>query len=73
MGWAGCWNIDKACAYGRNIPDMWTDEENNNVYEKLSNQMGDAGYDRSPIQCREKIKQLQAEYKRIKDSNTKTG
>ena len=62
---------------------LWADENiqsqlegcryNRNVYEKLSKQMGDDGYERSPTQCREKIKKLRNDYKRIKDRNTKTG
>ena len=35
--------------------------------------MTEAGYDQSGVQCRDKIKKLKGEYKKIKDSNNETG
>ena len=46
---------------------------NRSVYDKLSRQMTAAGFTRSAVQCREKIKKLRSEYKRVKDNNGLTG
>ena len=35
--------------------------------------MAEANYQRSAVQCREKVKKLRAEYKRIKDNNSLSG
>ena len=35
--------------------------------------MVEAGYKRTGVQCREKIKKLKSEYKKIKDNNSETG
>lgn len=46
---------------------------NKDVFEKIAREMAAAGYYRSAVQCREKVKKLKAEYKRIRDSNNETG
>ena len=46
---------------------------NKEVYEKISHELNDAGYQRTAEQCREKVKKLNSEYRKIKDSHNKTG
>ena len=63
--------------------DLWGEESvqehlercsnNRNVYEKIATEMRAAGYERTAVQCRDKIKKLRAEYKRAKDRNGLTG
>ena len=63
--------------------DLWGEESvqfqiegcarNREVYEKLAEQMRAAGYSRTGVQCRDKIKKLKTEYKKIKDNNNKSG
>lgn len=59
--------------------DLWGDEKiqeelqnctrNRSVYERLSRQLEAVGYTRTMVQCREKMKKLRAEYKKVKDNN----
>ena len=42
---------------------------NKEVYEKLAAQMREAGYSRTGVQCREKIKKLKTECKKIENNN----
>ena len=51
----------------------WKDVQGTNIYQKISDGMKAAGYDRSAIQCREKSKKLKGEYKKVKDKNHPTG
>ena len=63
--------------------EVWGDDDiqrqlqgckrNRGIYEKLSREMAAAGYKREAVPCREKIKKLKAEYKKVKDNNSKTG
>ena len=63
--------------------ELWGDEEiqallegctrNRHVYEKVVEGMKEAGYDKSCVQCRDKIKKLRGEYRKIKDNNKETG
>ena len=63
--------------------DLWGEEDiqaelegckrNKHVYEKIAREMTAANYDRNAIQCREKIKKLRAEYKKVKDNNNVSG
>ena len=63
--------------------DLWGDanvqaqlegcQRNKRVYEKISKEMEAVGYKRTAVQCRDKIKKLRAEYKRVKDHNGLTG
>ena len=56
---------------------IWGEEEiqaqlegctrNMHVYEKIAQELRDMGYDRTAIQCQEKIKKLKGEYEKIKD------
>ena len=46
---------------------------NKHVYENISKEMSDAGYSKSAVQCRDKVKKLKQEYKKVKDKNNPTG
>ena len=46
---------------------------NQDVYEKISSEVSEAGFSRTYQQCCEKLKKLKCEYKRIKDKRNKTG
>ena len=46
---------------------------NRAIFAKLAEQMRDQGYNRTGDQCREKVKKLKADYKKIKDKNNETG
>lgn len=48
-------------------------KRNIHVYEKIARELCDAGYERTGKQCREKIKKLKGDYKKIKDNNSETG
>ena len=43
------------------------------MFEKISKLMHKAGYDRTGTQCREKIKKLKVDYRKVKDKNNQTG
>ncbi len=65
------------------LVEIWGDEEiqallegctrNNHIYDKIARGMVEAGYERSGVQCRDKIKKLKGEYKKVKDHNNETG
>ncbi|XP_011406402.1 PREDICTED: zinc finger protein with KRAB and SCAN domains 2-like [Amphimedon queenslandica] len=46
---------------------------NKHIYEKVSKSMEESGYSKTAIQCREKIKKLKKDYKKVKDKNIPTG
>ena len=46
---------------------------NQRVFEKVAQGLSEAGHSRTYQQCRDKIKKLRAEYKKIKDKHGKTG
>lgn len=46
---------------------------NQKVFEKVARELNGAGYERTYQQCRDKIKKLKGEYKKIKDKHGKTG
>ena len=48
-------------------------KRNHEVYSKISCDLSLAGYSRTYEQCREKIKKLKAEYKKISDKRKETG
>jgi len=48
-------------------------KKNSQVFAKISEQMSEAGYERTLIQCRDKIKKLRGEYRKIKDSHKEMG
>ena len=48
-------------------------KRNREVYTKISCELFVAGYTRTYEQCREKLKKLKAEYKRIRDKRQETG
>ena len=65
------------------LVELWGEEEiqallegctrNKHVYDKIARGMGEAGYERTGVQCRDKIKKLKTEYKKVKDNNDETG
>lgn len=48
-------------------------KRNKQVFEKIARELKAAGYERTAVQCREKIKKLRGEYKKVKDHNDETG
>ncbi|XP_021170969.2 myb/SANT-like DNA-binding domain-containing protein 2 [Fundulus heteroclitus] len=46
---------------------------NQKVYQKISDEMKVRGYDQDPKQCREKIKKLRIQYKKVIDHSKKSG
>ena len=46
---------------------------NRKVYIKLAEQLKEAGYSRTSVQCREKMKKLKADYKKTKDNSNESG
>ena len=46
---------------------------NKSVFERISKQLKEAGYDKDYLQCRAEIKNLKALYKRAKDNNGCSG
>ena len=43
------------------------------TYDRIAREMQLAGFDRTGQQCRDKMKKLRSEYRKIKDSNSRTG
>ena len=48
-------------------------KKNRQVFEKINEQMCEAGYERTLSQCRDKIKKLRGDYRKIKDAIRETG
>ena len=48
-------------------------KRNSQVYDRIAREMQIAGFDRTGQQCRDKMKKLRSEYRKIKDSNSRTG
>lgn len=48
-------------------------KKNSKVFSRLSDQMRTAGYERTLAQCRDKIKKLKGDYRKVKDANKQTG
>ena len=46
---------------------------NSDVYRKIAKELTEAGHNRTLEQCRDKMKKLKAEYKKIKDKRNETG
>ena len=46
---------------------------NEKVYKHIARRLSAMGYDRTSKQCREKIKKMKQDYKKIKDHNNKSG
>ena len=65
------------------LVEIWGDAEiqvllegairNKHVYDRIAEGMKEAGYVRTGVQCRDKIKKMKTEYKKIKDNNNQTG
>lgn len=62
---------------------LWSDDgiqaqiegctRNREVFDRLAAEMRDEDYVRTGVQCREKIKKLKADYRKIKDNNNESG
>jgi len=48
-------------------------KKNRDVYERIAKKMREAGFDRTGVQCRDKIKKLKGDYRKVKDHNNQTG
>ena len=48
-------------------------KRNKEVYKKIARGMVEAGHEKTAEQCREKAKKLKAEYRKVKDSQNKSG
>ena len=48
-------------------------KRNQDVYDRIAADLRDAGFERTGKQCREKIKKLKGDYRKIKDKRNKTG
>ena len=48
-------------------------KRNQHVFSKISSELLEAGYERSAAQCRDKIKKLKGEYRKIKDKRNRSG
>ena len=48
-------------------------KRNKNVYKKIAGRMVEAGHEKTAEQCREKEKKLKAEYRKVKDSQNRSG
>ena len=48
-------------------------KRNQEVFTKIAGEMVEAGYERTAQQCREKVKKLKVEYRKVKDKRNKTG
>ena len=65
------------------LVELWGNEEiqvllegctrNQHVYDRIAQGMVEAAYAKNGVQCRDKIKKLKVEYKKIKDNNNETG
>ena len=63
--------------------DLWGDEavqallegctRNRHVYERISGDLQKGGYNRTWSQCRDKLKKIKKEYKKLKDYHEETG
>ena len=42
---------------------------NKNIYERISNQLNKSGVSRNWKQCRDRVKNLLAKYRKVKDNN----
>ena len=48
-------------------------KRNQDIYSKIAAEMTEAGHERTAQQCRDKIKKLKVDYRKIKDNRKKTG
>ena len=46
---------------------------NQKIFVRVARELNDAGFERTYQQCRDKIKNLKIEYKKLKDKHGKTG
>ena len=79
MATGGAWTKEETLK----LVELWGDSEiqlqlegckrNQAVFQKIASLLSEAGYERTYQQCRENIKKLRAEYRKVKDSRRKTG
>ena len=79
MSRGSAWSDNEVAA----LVAIWGDEDiqeqldgatrNKSIFETISKKLQESGYNRDWQQCRAKIKNLKAEYKKIKDHNGVTG
>lgn len=72
-----------ACEEIQALIDIWSDEyiseqlsathKNSEIYAIFSKQLREKGYNRSPEQCRIKVKKLRQKYIQVRDALGKTG
>ena len=65
------------------LTELWSEDSiqgmlegsrrNRDVYAKIAKNMNETGYEKTVEQCARKIKKLKFEYRRIRDSNSRTG
>ena len=56
--------------YRKQLEGCW---QNSQVYKKISESHTESGFSWTFEQCREKVKKLRAEYKKVKDRRKETG
>ena len=76
---AVAWNRDEVLK----LIELWGDgaiqaqlegcKRNQEIYDKIAADLREAGFERTGKQCRDKIKKLKGEYRKIKDKRNKTG
>ena len=76
---ANLWRDNECCK----LIALWGEENvqaqlegcrrNKHTYENISKEMSDAGYSKSVVQCRDKVKKLNQEYKNVKHKNNPNG
>ena len=78
---------DRGCNWSdkeiRALISVWSDDviqaelegahRNQHVYKKMSAELGKLGYRRTWDKCRDKVKKLKQEYKKVVDNNNETG
>ena len=71
---AAAWSKEK---YGVMVPfrPSWRNvyRHNQEVYDRIAAKLCEAGYNWTGKQCREKVKKLRSEYRKVKDKRSKTG
>ena len=76
---AGAWNKEETLK----LIEIWGNyaiqaqlegcKRNQDIYSNIAAEMKEAGHERTAQQCRDKIKKLKVDYRKIKDKRKKTG
>ena len=79
MGKGASWSSDEVKA----LLSIWREASiqneldgavrNKSVFEKIAKRLQDAGFEKDWVQCRAKVKNLKAIYKKVKDNNARSG